>query len=635
MVRVLPVDVLRDPTHVHQQLVEHAAVVEEDQVEHQSQRRGGDDDGEEIQRAEQPRAHPDGVHQQRQDQRDAHLEHHRTDREQHRVLQRGAQLGVSEQGDIVGVPRIVQPLRGRAQTGDLRKAVDHVLDEGIVQKEDQEGKGRDKENDQRAFALVEGRTRIHADSLPLFSEDADGDAAPGAGHIPPVPKRACPEAGPWSDRGSVECKGGGHGLLGAHGTGHYVLDIGEQVGLSLAGDGVLHGAHNAGDVGVGVRSGLLEGVQAGGRSAVDQSRDLGGDEGGQDLIGGHMLDEGHGGVTFRGIVPGLLGDEVAHGDAADRLAGNAVVLGGDVRDGVAVQAVGVVLAEVAHLPGAVDQERCVAVAEQLHGLSVRSGQGIGGEEASLIQVLQVVQGGHPLLAGGVVHRGGDVQLVFQRAVVHNAELEPVVRDLEQRAGDGRVALILDGLAVDEELVPGVVGAGDRHAAVVQDVYVDEQVLPEAGGRDGVVLAVGGHRHHGITHVGGVLRVFGADGSDVHHLAGLDEGLGVGVGEEEQHVRLRAGLEIGQDLGLPFLIGGGRSVQDGVAGGRLVGRHRILIVLAVTVVAAVGGNNGQLHLRGRGGAGSRLAGRRAGAGSGRAAGTAGASRKQGCCHGPAK
>ena len=45
MVRILPVDVLGDEAQVHQKLVQHTAVEQEDQVEHEAQGGGGNDDG--------------------------------------------------------------------------------------------------------------------------------------------------------------------------------------------------------------------------------------------------------------------------------------------------------------------------------------------------------------------------------------------------------------------------------------------------------------------------------------------------------------------------------------------------------------------------------------------------------------
>ena len=307
-----------------------------------------------------------------------------------------------------------------------------------------------------------------------------------------------------------------------------------------------------------------------------------------------MLHKLHGGLTLGGIVPRLLGDEVAHGDAADGLAGLALTLGGDVGDDVVLQRFAVVVHKVIHLPGAVDEEGGLAVAKELHGLSVGRGEGVDGEVALLIQILYVVEAGGPLLAHGVAGIGGDIQLLGQRAVVHNAELKPIVGHLEQGAGDGGVALVLDGLAVGQELIPGIVRAGNRHAAVGKHFGVDKHVLPEAGGGDRVILAVGGHSQHGVAHVGGVVGVFRPDGGHVHHLARLDDGLGVGAGEEEEHVGLGARLKIGEHLGLPLLVGGAGGVLHPVAGGVLIALHGVLIALAVAVVAAIGGDHIELH-----------------------------------------
>ena len=105
-----------------------------------------------------------------------------------------------------------------------------------------------------------------------------------------------------------------------------------------------------------------------------------------------------------------------------------------------------------------------------------------------------------------------------------------------------------------------------------------------------MLAVSGGGHHAVLHVGGIVGVLGADLVDGDHLVGGDEGLGIGVGEEEQHVRLGAGLKVGQHLGLPLLVGGGGAVVDLVAGGFLISGHSVFKILAVAVVAAVGGDN---------------------------------------------
>ena len=78
--------------------------VEEDQVEHQPQRGRGNDDGEKVQRAEKLRAHANGIHQQRKDQRDAHLKDDCAADEDQRVDKRRVKLGIGKQGGVVGVP---------------------------------------------------------------------------------------------------------------------------------------------------------------------------------------------------------------------------------------------------------------------------------------------------------------------------------------------------------------------------------------------------------------------------------------------------------------------------------------------------------------------------------------------------
>ena len=107
-----------------------------------------------------------------------------------------------------------------------------------------------------------------------------------------------------------------------------------------------------------------------------------------------------------------------------------------------------------------------------------------------------------------------------------------------------------------------------------------------------MLAVSGDSHHGILHVGGVVGVDGADLFDGDDLVAVDEGIGVGVGEEEQDIGLGAGLEVGQNLGLPLLIGSGGAIVDLVASGSFVGSDSVLEVLAVAIIAAVGGDDVQ-------------------------------------------
>ena len=181
-------------------------------------------------------------------------------------------------------------------------------------------------------------------------------------------------------------------------------------------------------------------------------------------------------------------------------------------------------------------------------------------------------------------------MVGNSAVVHDHELKPVVRNFNQRAGDRGVAGSLDGLAVCEELIPGVVGARNLNAAVSQDCLVDEHVLPVTGRRNGVLLAVSGNSHHAGLHVGCEVGILSADLIDGDDFACGDEGLSVGIGEEEQDVGLGAGLEVGEDFCFPLFVGGGGAVVHLVAGGLFISLDSGFEVCAVAVVAAVGGDN---------------------------------------------
>ena len=251
-----------------------------------------------------------------------------------------------------------------------------------------------------------------------------------------------------------------------------------------------------------------------------------------------------------------------------------------------------VLGEVSDLPGAVDQEGSLAFAEHCDGLSVAGGQGVLGEEAAVIQLLEIVESGDPLFGDGVVNElavgvnGGDFKLSVEGAVIHDGELEPVMRDLNEGAGDRGVARVENGLAVGQELIPCVIRAGNGNAALIKNGLVDEHILPEARGGNCIVLAVGGGSHHAVLHVGRIVGVLGAYLVDGDDLVCGDEGFGVGIGEEEQDVGLGAGLEVGQDFGLPLLVGGAGAVVDLVAGGLFVCRNGGFEVLAVAVVSAV-------------------------------------------------
>ena len=68
-------------------------------------------------------------------------------------------------------------------------------------------------------------------------------------------------------------------LFGGHLAGDHLLNIGKEGALGLRADGVLHRGADLGQLGVGLRRGLLQTVQADGTCALDQRRDLGLDKG--------------------------------------------------------------------------------------------------------------------------------------------------------------------------------------------------------------------------------------------------------------------------------------------------------------------------------------------------------------------
>ena len=107
-----------------------------------------------------------------------------------------------------------------------------------------------------------------------------------------------------------------------------------------------------------------------------------------------------------------------------------------------------------------------------------------------------------------------------------------------------------------------------------------------------MLSVRSLREHGLLHIGSVVGVNLPDVLNGDHPPGVDDGIGIGVGEEKQHVRLGAGLEIRQHLGLPALVGGSRTVSYFVPGGRFIGGYRRFKGAAAAVVAAVGGDDFQ-------------------------------------------
>ena len=66
---------------------------------------------------------------------------------------RAVQLGVGEEGDVVGVPGVVESFAAVPRPVISGKAVDNVLNEGIVEKQNQENKRRNQEDNQRRLPL--------------------------------------------------------------------------------------------------------------------------------------------------------------------------------------------------------------------------------------------------------------------------------------------------------------------------------------------------------------------------------------------------------------------------------------------------------------------------------------------------
>ena len=253
---------------------------------------------------------------------------------------------------------------------------------------------------------------------------------------------------------------------------------------------------------------------------------------------------------------------------------------------------------MSHLPGAVHQKRRLSIAEQGDGLLVGGRQGVGREITQIVQLFNIIQRRDPfpghlvVLQIAVFVQRGNLQMVFHRPVVHNGKLKQIMRHLHQRTGNGDVAAAFDGLAVGKELLPRVIRPRHRNAAGFQHRLIDKKIFPIPGGRNGVMLSVRSLREHGLLHIGSVVGVNLPDVLNGDHPPGVDDGIGIGVGEEKQHVRLGAGLEIRQHLGLPALVGGSRTVSYFVAGGRFIGGYRRFKGAAAAVVAAVGGDDFQ-------------------------------------------
>ena len=69
-----------------------------------------------------------------------------------------------------------------------------------------------------------------------------------------------------------------------------------------------------------------------------------------------------------------------------------------------------------------------------------------------------------------------------------------------------------------------------------------------------MLAVRSLSNHSGLHIGGVVRVHGPYFLDGHQLARPDKGLGIGIGEEEQHIRVRPRFKIREHLVAPLFTG---------------------------------------------------------------------------------
>ena len=135
-------------------LVDHAALIEEHEIEHKAERRRGDDYGEEIYGSEHLRAYADRVHEQRKYQRYTYLKDDRAEDEQHRVLQRDAHIRVREQALVVFVPRLVHAVRRAAEAADVQEGVDNILNKRVVEKNDKKQERRNEKYQQRRFFLV-------------------------------------------------------------------------------------------------------------------------------------------------------------------------------------------------------------------------------------------------------------------------------------------------------------------------------------------------------------------------------------------------------------------------------------------------------------------------------------------------
>ena len=153
---ILPVQPFNDHFSVRFDLIGKLPRSEQDLVYHAAERRGGNDDGEKVYRAEHLRADADRIHEQRQNERHAHLDDHSAHDHERRVLERGAHVGVGHEPLVVFVPRRIHAVCGAAETADVEERIDDVLNERIVKIHREEQKRRHEKHEQRPFSLVDG-----------------------------------------------------------------------------------------------------------------------------------------------------------------------------------------------------------------------------------------------------------------------------------------------------------------------------------------------------------------------------------------------------------------------------------------------------------------------------------------------
>ena len=82
----------------------------------------------------------------------------------------------------------------------------------------------------------------------------------------------------------------------------------------------------------------------------------------------------------------------------------------------------------ADLPGAVYEEGCLAAREELEGLGILCGQGVLGEEAFFIEVLDVIKTGNPGLAVFVVRASRYRGMRLCILMVVDGVFKPIMRN---------------------------------------------------------------------------------------------------------------------------------------------------------------------------------------------------------------